>query len=110
MKHGPIALIEESMPSLFILTGNGVGYSKTLSNLEEVKARKGRVIALKDNGKNLKHILTDKDYIIPTVETIEELSPVINVVPLQLLAYHIAKERGCEIDKPRNLAKSVTVE
>lgn len=110
MKHGPIALIEESMPSLFILSGNGVGYSKTLSNLEEVKARKGRVIALTDNGKNLKHILTDKDYIIPTVETIEELSPVINVVPLQLLAYHVAKERGCEIDKPRNLAKSVTVE
>jgi len=110
MKHGPIALIEESMPSLFILTGDGVGYSKTLSNLEEVKARKGRVIALTDNGRNLEHILTDKDYIIPTVETIEELSPVINVVPLQLLAYHIAKERGCEIDKPRNLAKSVTVE
>jgi len=110
MKHGPIALIEENMPSLFILTGNGVGYSKTLSNLEEVKARKGRVISLTDNGKNLKHILTDKDYVIPTVETIDELSPVINVVPLQLLAYHIAKERGCEIDKPRNLAKSVTVE
>ncbi len=110
MKHGPIALIEENMPSLFILTGDDICYSKTLSNLEEVKARKGRVIALTDNCSKLEHILTDKDYIIPMPRITEELSPVINVVPLQLLAYHMAKERGCEIDKPRNLAKSVTVE
>ncbi len=107
MKHGPIALIDKDMPVLAIAT-QGKVQEKVISNIEEVKARKGIVIALasKDD-KNVAH-LTDMLIPVPSVE--EFLSPIVNVVPLQLLAYHIARLRGCEIDQPRNLAKSVTVE
>jgi glucosamine--fructose-6-phosphate aminotransferase (isomerizing) len=107
MKHGPIALIDEKFPVVCICT-KGEKYKKMLSNIKEVEARHGRVIAIATEGDtNLERIAEDVIYV---PETLEELSPIINVVPLQLLAYHIARLRGCDIDKPRNLAKSVTVE
>ncbi|MFT5970367.1 MAG: glucosamine--fructose-6-phosphate aminotransferase (isomerizing) [Flavobacteriales bacterium] len=107
MKHGPIALIDEEMPVVVIATKN-TNYEKVLSNIQEVKARSGRVIALVTEGdKDIKGIA---DYIIEVPEVDEALSPLINTVPLQLLSYHIAVMRGCNVDQPRNLAKSVTVE
>jgi len=107
MKHGPIALIDENMPVLAIATRDHV-YDKMLSQIEQAKARGGVVIALATEGDELIH---DKaDYVITVPETPELLSPVINVLPLQLLAYHIAVRRGADVDQPRNLAKSVTVE
>jgi len=107
MKHGPIALIDEDMPVVVIANKNEV-YDKILSNIQEVKARKGRVIAIADEGDE--DIKNKVDHVIYVPKAIEELSPIINVIPLQLLAYYIADLRGCEIDYPRNLAKSVTVE
>ena len=107
MKHGPIALIDENMPVLFIAT-NKSAHEKIVSNIQEVKARKGKVIAIINEGDSIISDLSD-DYIeIP--ETDELLSPLVSIVPLQLLAYHIALMRGCNVDQPRNLAKSVTVE
>jgi glutamine---fructose-6-phosphate transaminase (isomerizing) len=107
MKHGPIALIDEEMPVVVIAT-NSEHYEKVVSNIQEVKARKGKVIALVSEGnRDLDHIV---DHVIEVPETIEPLSPLINTVPLQLLSYHIAVMRGCNVDQPRNLAKSVTVE
>lgn len=107
MKHGPIALIDKEFPVVCICT-KGNKYEKMLSNIKEVEARHGRIIAIATEGDtNLKGIAEDVIYV---PETFEELSPIINVIPLQLLAYHIARLRGCDIDKPRNLAKSVTVE
>ncbi len=107
MKHGPIALIDKEFPVVCICT-KGNKYEKMLSNIKEVEARRGRIIAIATEGDtNLKGIAEDVIYV---PETFEELSPIINVIPLQLLAYHIARLRGCDIDKPRNLAKSVTVE
>ncbi|MEN2998092.1 MAG: glutamine--fructose-6-phosphate transaminase (isomerizing) [Brevinematia bacterium] len=107
MKHGPIALIDENMPVVFIAT-KGALYDKILSNIQEVKARNGKVIAIiNDNDEKVSKI---SDYVIPVPEVIEPLSPIINVIPLQLLAYHIATIKGLDVDKPRNLAKSVTVE
>jgi len=107
MKHGPIALIDENMPVLFIAT-NKSAHEKIVSNIQEVKARKGKVIAIINEGDSIIRDLAD-DYIeIP--ETDELLSPLVSIVPLQLLAYHIALMRGCNVDQPRNLAKSVTVE
>jgi glucosamine--fructose-6-phosphate aminotransferase (isomerizing) len=107
MKHGPIALIDENMPVLAIATNSKV-YEKVLANIEEVKARDGIVIALAN--KHNKEIKKKVDHVFYMPETIEILSPIINVVSLQLLAYHIAALRGCDVDQPRNLAKSVTVE
>lgn len=107
MKHGPIALIDENMPVVFIATKNAV-YDKIVSNIQEVKCRKGAVIAVISEGDE-----EIKNYIDHTVEipgTIDMLSPILTVVPLQLLAYHIAVLRRLDVDKPRNLAKSVTVE
>ena len=107
MKHGPIALIDESVPSVFIVTKDNV-FSKVISNMEEVKSRKGKIISVCDEVNDDIERLADDIILVPKVRW--ELSPIVNVIPLQLLAYHIAKLNGCEIDQPRNLAKSVTVE
>jgi glucosamine--fructose-6-phosphate aminotransferase (isomerizing) len=107
MKHGPIALIDELMPVVFIAPRDKV-YQKILSNLEEVKARRGRVLAVVTEGDTQIAELADRIFTIP--ETIDPLTPVLSVLPLQLLAYFIAVRRGCDVDRPRNLAKSVTVE
>jgi len=107
MKHGPIALIDEAMP-VFVIATKGASYEKVVSNIQEVKARKGKVIAIVTEGDT--QVKEMADYIIEIPETDEILVPLISVVPLQLLSYHIAVMRGCNVDQPRNLAKSVTVE
>jgi glucosamine--fructose-6-phosphate aminotransferase (isomerizing) len=107
MKHGPIALIDEEMPVVFIATKDS-SYEKVVSNIQEVKARKGKVIAIVTEGDN--HIPNMADFSIEVPATLEPLMPLISVIPLQLLSYHIAVMRGCNVDQPRNLAKSVTVE
>ncbi|MBD3223674.1 MAG: glutamine--fructose-6-phosphate transaminase (isomerizing) [Caldithrix sp.] len=107
MKHGPIALIDENMPVVFIATKDAI-YDKVISNIQEVKARKGRVICIANEGDM--EIKKFADNVIYIPETLQELTPLLAVVPLQLLAYHIAVLRGCDVDQPRNLAKSVTVE
>jgi glutamine---fructose-6-phosphate transaminase (isomerizing) len=107
MKHGPIALIDEHMPVVVIAPNKGA-YEKILSNVQEVKARGGKIIAIVTQGDQHVKALADHTIEIPEVE--EELTPLISVIPLQLLAYHIAIMRGCNVDQPRNLAKSVTVE
>jgi len=107
MKHGPIALIDDLMPVVFIAPKDGV-HQKVVSNIEEVKARGGRVIAIVTEGDTALDTLAD--YRIEIPETLDLLTPVLSVVPLQLLAYYIAVRRGCNVDQPRNLAKSVTVE
>jgi len=107
MKHGPIALIDENMPVVFLAT-NKSAYEKIVSNVQEVKARKGKIIAVVHKGDTQIRALAD--HIIEVPETEEILSPLVTIVPLQLLAYHIAIMRGCNVDQPRNLAKSVTVE
>ena len=107
MKHGPIALITEGMPVVF-LANRGLQYEKIMSNIEEVRSRKGVVIAVATEGDD--EIGRLADHVIRVPDVAEPLQPMLNVVPLQLLAYHVAVMRGCEVDKPRNLAKSVTVE
>ncbi len=107
MKHGPIALIDENMPVVFLATRDKI-YDKVVSNVQEVKARKGKVIAIVTEGDT--QVAKMADHIIEIPETFEELTPLLSVIPLQLLAYHAAVLRGNDVDKPRNLAKSVTVE
>ncbi|MCX8028433.1 MAG: glutamine--fructose-6-phosphate transaminase (isomerizing) [Brevinematales bacterium] len=107
MKHGPIALIDENMPVVVIAT-KGSLYEKIISNIQEIKARNGKVIAIVNENDNEVSKITD--YIIPVPYVIEPLSPIINVIPLQLFAYYVATTKGLDVDKPRNLAKSVTVE
>ncbi len=107
MKHGPIALIDEAMPVVFIATRKGM-YEKVLSNIQEVKARKGKIIAITTTGDTM--VKEVADYTIEIPETEELLVPLLATIPLQLLSYHIAVLRGCNVDQPRNLAKSVTVE
>jgi len=107
MKHGPIALIDENMP-IVALTPRDAVYDKIFSNLKEVKARDGKVIALATEGDQKIHHVADEVIALP--ETHPLLMPVLSVVPLQLFAYHVAVKRGCDVDQPRNLAKSVTVE
>lgn len=107
MKHGPIALVDDHTPSVFIMP-QGTVYEKVMANLEEIKARGGPVIAVVGDGDTQVASLADDVIHIPVVE--EFLQPIVSIVPLQLLAYHIALHRGCDVDKPRNLAKSVTVE
>jgi glucosamine--fructose-6-phosphate aminotransferase (isomerizing) len=107
MKHGPIALIDENMPVVVIAPKDGT-YDKILSNIQEVKARKGKVIAIANEHEPQLSSLADHIILVP--QTIDLLSPIVNVIPLQLLAYFIAVKRGCNVDQPRNLAKSVTVE
>ena len=107
MKHGPIALINKDMPVVFIATQDKV-YGKILSNIEEVKSRGGRVIAIATEGDG--YIAEKVDHVFYIPKTSDTLTPILSVIPLQLLAYHMAVMRGCDVDKPRNLAKSVTVE
>lgn len=107
MKHGPIALIDEAMPVVFIATKDS-SYEKIVSNIQEVKARKGKIISVITEGDTL--IPKMSEYVIEIPATLEPLMPLISVVPLQLLSYHMAVLRGCNVDQPRNLAKSVTVE
>ena len=107
MKHGPIALIDENMPVVVIAPHDSV-YQKVLSNIQEVKARGGLVIAVATTGHS--ELAGMVDHMIPVPDTIDMLTPIVTTIPLQLLAYHIAVMRGCNVDMPRNLAKSVTVE
>src|SRR5437763_4650577 len=107
MKHGPIALIDENMPVVAVATHTAV-YDKVVSNLQEVKARDGKLIVICDEGDDGMKKLADDVIEIPW--SIEALQPILAVVPMQLLAYHVALRRGCDVDQPRNLAKSVTVE
>ena len=107
MKHGPIALIDQEMPVVFIATRDS-SYEKIVSNIQEVKARKGRVIAVVTEGDKLIPGMAEFTIEVPAVQ--ETLMPIVSVIPLQLLSYHIAVMRGCNVDQPRNLAKSVTVE
>jgi glucosamine--fructose-6-phosphate aminotransferase (isomerizing) len=107
MKHGPIALIDRFMPVVFLAMKDST-YDKVISNIEEVAARQGSVIAITDDESEELNKLCEYVVRIPRVE--EFLAPLVTVVPLQLLSYHIAVMRGCDVDQPRNLAKSVTVE
>lgn len=107
MKHGPIALIDEEMPVVFIATKDS-SYEKIVSNIQEVKARKGRIISVVTQGDSI--IPKMSEFVIEVPAIHEALMPLISVIPLQLLSYHIAVMRGCNVDQPRNLAKSVTVE
>lgn len=107
MKHGPIALIDEQMPVFVIATKKG-HYEKVVSNIQEIKSRKGKIIAIVTEGDEQ---VTDlADHVVEVPETFESLTPLLTTIPLQLLSYHIAVMRGCNVDQPRNLAKSVTVE
>jgi glucosamine--fructose-6-phosphate aminotransferase (isomerizing) len=108
MKHGPIALISQEMPVVVIAPMGGVVYDKVVSNIQEVKARKGKIIAVvSENDRTVREMA---DHVITIPETDECLYPILTSIPLQLLAYHIAVIKGCDVDQPRNLAKSVTVE
>ncbi|MBI4133832.1 MAG: SIS domain-containing protein, partial [Candidatus Terrybacteria bacterium] len=107
MKHGPIAMIDERFPTVAVVPDDSVR-EKTLSNLEEIRARNGPIFAIATRGD--RGVSSIADGVISIPRTHEILSPLLAVVPLQLLAYHIGVARGCDVDKPRNLAKSVTVE
>jgi glucosamine--fructose-6-phosphate aminotransferase (isomerizing) len=107
MKHGPIALIDENMPVVFIALKDEI-YSKIISNMQEVRARRGKIIAIATQGDT--EISNYADHVIYVPDLHNVLSPLLTVIPLQLLAYHIAVMKGCDVDQPRNLAKSVTVE
>ena len=107
MKHGPIALIDEEMP-IFVIATKDASYEKVVSNIQEVKARKGKVIAIVTKGDT--EVKAIADHVIEIPETDDVLVPLIATIPMQLLSYHIAVMRGCNVDQPRNLAKSVTVE
>jgi len=107
MKHGPIALIDENMPVMFIAPKDGV-HGKIVSNMEEVRARGGQVIAIKNEGDDQIRRLATATFTIP--DTLDLLTPIVTIIPLQLFSYYVAVRRGCNVDQPRNLAKSVTVE
>jgi glucosamine--fructose-6-phosphate aminotransferase (isomerizing) len=107
MKHGPIALIDESMPVVFICTRDSA-YEKVMSNMSEVRARRGRIIAIATEGDE--EVAGRADQVVYVPQTLPMLQPLLSVIPLQLLAYEVAVQRGCDVDQPRNLAKSVTVE
>ena len=107
MKHGPIALIDKDFPSVFIVPKDSV-YEKNISGMQEIKARGGKIIAVATQGdREIKKIADDVIYI---PKTLEMLTPMLSVIPLQLFAYYFGVSRGYDVDKPRNLAKSVTVE
>ena len=107
MKHGPIALIDENMPIVIIAPKKG-HYDKIVSNVQEIKARKGKILAVVNKGD--KQVAEMSDYVIEIPEVSECFSPILASVPLQILSYYIAVYRGVNVDQPRNLAKSVTVE
>ena len=107
MKHGPIALVDRETPCVFVAP-RGSLHAKTLSNIEEVRAREAPIIGVGTEGDD--SVAELSDVFLPIPDAPEVVQPLLAVVPLQLLAYHVARRRGCDIDKPRNLAKSVTVE
>jgi glucosamine--fructose-6-phosphate aminotransferase (isomerizing) len=107
MKHGPIALVDKDMPSVVIALRDSV-HDKVLSNMQEIRARGGKIIAIATDGDE--EMVKYAHHVMYIPKTLQMISPILSVIPLQLLAYHIAAIRGCEIDQPRNLAKSVTVE
>ena len=107
MKHGPIALISPECPTVFLAT-SGETFHKSLANAQEVKARKGKVICIATDSCEIPDGLADETILVP--ECHEIVTPLLMTIPIQLLSYHVALERGCDVDKPRNLAKSVTVE
>ena len=107
MKHGPIALIDKEMPVVVIATKKG-HYEKVVSNIQEIKSREGRIIALVSEGDTQVKGLAD--YCLEIPDATEPFVPILSTIPLQLLSYYIAVQRGCNVDQPRNLAKSVTVE
>ena len=107
MKHGPIALIDDTLPVVILAPEDGL-YEKVMSNMEEVKSRGGIVIAIANEGDQ--NIKKKADHVFYVPRTTNELTPILFTIPIQLLAYYIAVKRGCDVDKPRNLAKSVTVE
>lgn len=107
MKHGPIALVDENLPVVFVATKDAY-HAKIVSNIQEIKARKGKVIAIISEGDDVIPSMADDVFIVPPADEI--IAPIISVIPLQLLSYYIGVEKGCDVDKPRNLAKSVTVE
>ena len=107
MKHGPIALVDENLPVVFVATKDAY-HEKIVSNIQEIKARKGKIISVVTKGDTVSENLSDDFMEIPEAD--EVIAPLISVVPLQLLSYYIGVELGLDVDKPRNLAKSVTVE
>ena len=107
MKHGPIALIDADMPTVVVAIKTE-HYEKVVSNIQEIKAREGKIIAIVNEGDVVVSEIADHVIEIPEVD--ERLSPLLTTIPLQLISYHIAVMRGCNVDQPRNLAKSVTVE
>jgi len=107
MKHGPIALVDENLPVVFVATRDSF-HEKVISNIQEIKARKGKVLSVVTEGDEVIEKLSNDLMVVPSAD--ELLAPLLTVVPLQLLAYHIGVAKGCDVDKPRNLAKSVTVE
>jgi glucosamine--fructose-6-phosphate aminotransferase (isomerizing) len=107
MKHGPIALIDEMMP-IAVIAVKGAAYDKILSNIQEVRAREGRILAIATEGDE--EVSSAAEWVISVPDASDLMVPLLTVIPLQLLSYHIAVARGCDVDKPRNLAKSVTVE
>jgi len=107
MKHGPIALVDESLPVVFVATKDA-HHHKVVSNIQEIKARKGKVLAVVTEGDETTIDLCDDVFVVPEADEI--VAPMLNVIPLQLLAYYIGIAKNYDVDKPRNLAKSVTVE
>jgi glucosamine--fructose-6-phosphate aminotransferase (isomerizing) len=107
MKHGPIALVEETLPVIFVATKDSY-HEKVVSNMQEIKARKGKIIAVINESDQLSPTLANDVILVPEADEI--IAPMISVIPMQLLAYYIGVAKGYDVDKPRNLAKSVTVE
>jgi glutamine---fructose-6-phosphate transaminase (isomerizing) len=107
MKHGPIALVDDQLPVVFVATRDAY-HDKVISNMQEIKARKGKVISVITEGDAMSESLSEDIMVVPEADEI--VAPMLSVVPLQLLAYYIGVAKGCDVDKPRNLAKSVTVE
>jgi glucosamine--fructose-6-phosphate aminotransferase (isomerizing) len=107
MKHGPIALVDDQLPVIFVATKDEY-HAKIVSNIQEIKARKGKVIAIITEGDEIIPSMADDIFAVPPADEI--IAPVLSVIPLQLLSYYIGVAKGCDVDKPRNLAKSVTVE
>ncbi|MBA2249531.1 MAG: SIS domain-containing protein, partial [Chitinophagaceae bacterium] len=107
MKHGPIALVDEKLPVVFVATHDEY-HAKIVSNIQEIKARKGMVVAVITEGDEVIPTMADDVYMVPPANEI--VAPMLSVIPLQLLSYYLGVAKGCDVDKPRNLAKSVTVE
>jgi glucosamine--fructose-6-phosphate aminotransferase (isomerizing) len=107
MKHGPIALVDENLPVVFVATKD-LYYEKVVSNIQEIKARKGQIIAVATEGDTVLPSMSDNVMFVPDID--EVIAPLLSVIPLQLLSYYVGVAKGIDVDKPRNLAKSVTVE